>query len=743
MKDADFSGWATKAGLECSDGRTIMGGAFKHQDKVKVPLVWQHAHNSPENILGHAYLENRGEEGVYAYCFFNKTPQAQIARELIEHKDISMMSIWANSLVERAKKVFHGAIREVSLVLHGANPGALIENVTIRHSDGSEDLLDEDVIIYTGIPFEHAEGAGKAADEESKEDEGDEESLEDVFHTMTEKQQKVVLYMVAQAAAGVVQHSLEDADDPTFKQIYDDMSDEQKTMVHYLVAEVSEKNGSAAHSDIDAGTDGADGTAETGTQGADGTADDGTDGTDDTGTTDGAEDTGNDGAGEAGSDADTNDNDDSKGSEMKHHNVFEQKEGAPVASVLSHAEQANILQDALKSEAKLSDVIEAYAAEHLEHGIQDIDTLFPEARALADSPELFSRRTEWVANVLSKVRKSPFARIKTVSADLTVAEARAKGYITGSLKKEEFFRVAKRSTNPTTIYKKQKLDRDDMIDITDFDVVSWLKGEMRLMLDEELARAILLGDGRDPADEDKIDEDAIRPVASDHELYVTTVNVNVGDANSSHREILDALVRNRRHLRGTGLPTMYTTESVIAELMLLRDTLGRRIYSTLAEVAAEIRVDSIVPVEVMEEYPDILAIVVNLGDYVVGADKGGNVSMFDDFDIDYNQYKYLIETRASGALVKLKSAMVVRSVAAGDQLVTPAAPTFDEETGEVTITDTANVTYRNADTDAVMTALGSPYAVPEGDTINIVAEPAAGYYVSDSEADDWQFTNNA
>jgi len=600
-------------------------------------------------------------------------------------------------------------------------------------------VLEEEVIIYTGLTFQHdSSGGDTTTTKEDKSTEGsdEDESLEDVFHTMTEKQQKVTLYMVAQAAAGNIEHALDDAPDESFKQIYEEMGDKEKTLLHYLIGETAEKAG-VAHSDIAAGT-GADGTDDADTEGA------GTEGADDAGTgTESNEDTGNDGAADAGTDeSNTDDNDDSKGSEMKHHNIFEQKEDGTMAPVLSHADKDQILAGALEH-GTLKKSVEAFieSQKGLQHGIQDIDVLFPEARALSDSPELFSRRTEWVASVLAKVRKSPFARIKTVSADITVQEARAKGYITGDLKKEEFFRVAKRITTRTTIYKKQKLDRDDMIDITDFDVVTWLKGEMRLMLDEELARAILLGDGRAVDDDDKISEDNIRPVATDHELYTTVINVNLGDANSAISELTDAIVGARSKLRGSGSPTMYTTETVISKLMLLKDGMGRRMYKTLEEVAAELRVDSIVPVEVMEEYPDILAILVNLADYVVGADKGGNVAMFDDFDIDYNQYKYLIETRASGALVKLKSALVVRGTAAGSQLVVPAAPTFNGT--QITIVDTAGVTYRRADTDAVVTAATGPIAVPEGESLTIEATAAAGKHFSDSDADDWTFTNEA
>jgi HK97 family phage prohead protease len=661
--EADFSGYATKAGLKCSDGRTIMPGAFKHQDSMKVPLVWQHGHKDPENVLGHAILENR-DDGVYAYGFFNKTEKAEQARQLLEHGDINMMSIWANQLVERSKQVFHGAIREVSLVLSGANPGALIENVTIRHSDGMEEMLDEDAIIYTGLELEHAARPGGAA------------------------------------KAPVAD---EDDDGETIKDVYDSLTDKQKDVVHFMIGEAIESvKGEAAHSELDV---------------------------------DALEDV-------LGEISDKIDAINEKG-EVMAHNVFESSAqgGKKEVHVLSHDAISGIVQDAMKS-GSLREAVEAYAEKHLEHGIEDIDVLFPDAVAIDNVPEYLKRRTEWVAGFLGAARKTPFSRIKTVNADITTEQARAKGYIKGNLKKEEFFRVAKRTTTPTTVYKKQKLDRDDMIDITDFDVVAWLKAEMRVMLDEEVARAALIGDGRDISDDDKINEQNIRPIASDHELYVTTINVNLGDANSSVSEFVDAVVSHRHLYKGTGLPTMFTTETMIARFMLLKDTLNRRIYKSLDELATELRVAAIVPVEVMEETPDILAIFVNPVDYVFGATRGGEVSMFDDFDIDYNQHKYLIETRLCGALTKLKSALVVRSTAGTNVLVAPAAPTFDEATGALTITDQTGVVYKNS-AGATINAAGSPYTVDPGDSETVTATPASGYYFASSENDEWTFTADA
>jgi Phage capsid family/Caudovirus prohead serine protease len=563
--EADFSGYATKAGLKCSDGRTIMPDAFKHQDKMKVPLVWQHGHTDPENVLGHAVLENR-EDGVYTYGYFNDSEKAKHSHSLLAHGDISMLSIWANDLIERSGRVIHGAIREVSLVLSGANPGAVIENVTIRHSDGDVEALDDEVIIYTGLELEHADGDAPADD-------------------------------------------TADAGEETVQEIYDGMSDKEKTVVSYLVAQALQADADvpaeepAAHDNLN---------------------------------------------------EETNESD-QEGNEMTR-NVFEQGEGTTGDEpTLSHADVAGIVADATKT-GSLKESVERHA---LAHGINQIDTLFPEAKALTAAPEFYGRRTEWVNSVLNGARKSPFSRVKTHWADLTYDDARAKGYITGSEKTEEFYATSRRETAPQTIYKKQKLDRDDILDITDFDVVTWMKGEMRLMLDEELARAVLLGDGRTVPDPDKILEDRIRPIAKDDPLFVIQVLADMAAGDIS--DFVDAVVQYRALYRGTGTPTMYTSEALISQIMLLKDTLGRRIYTSVEQFAAELRVAAVVPVDVFDPAAGApLAIIVNMNDYVIGADSGGQVSLFDDFDIDFNQYKYLIETRVSGALVKLKSAIVVK-----------------------------------------------------------------------------------
>ena len=646
--EADFSGYATKAGLKCSDGRTIMPDAFKHQDKTTVPLVWQHGHSAPNNILGHAVLEAR-TDGIYAYGFFNSTEQGQSAKVLVQHGDIKHLSIYANQLVERAKQVFHGAIREVSLVLAGANPGAKIDHVAIQHSDGEIEDLDDEAVIYTGLTLQHAEKSSSSDDSDD-----DEETIQDV---------------------------------------YDSLSDKQKDVVHFIVGAALEA-ASAEHSDID-------------------------------------------------EDSEEDSLNHLEGNEMTR-NVFEQNNSTSnePQHTLSHDDMKAIFADAVKS-GSLKTAVEGYA---VQHGIENIEVLFPDAKAVSNVPEFDKRRTEWVAGVINGTTHRPFSRIKSLSADLTEDEARAKGYIKGELKKEEFFAVSKRVTTPTTIYKKQKLDRDDIIDITDFDVVAWLKAEMRMMLDEELARAVLIGDGREVDDPDKVRDPigstegaGIRSIANEHELYATTITVNIDDANSSPSEIVDAVLLNRKYYKGTGTPTFYTTEEVLTKLLLSKDTLGRRLYRNAAELASELRVADIVPVEVMETETDLVGIIVNLSDYTLGADRGGDVSMFDDFDIDYNQYKYLIETRVSGALTKLKSALVVRKTAGTNVLATPVSPTFDAEEGKLTVPTVTGVVYKHGAT--TVNAAGSPYDVPAGETWVIDATPASGYYFATSANDQWSFTS--
>ena len=672
MDGADFSGYATKAGLKCSDGRVITPEAFKHMDGVQVPLVWQHGHSSPDNVLGHAILQARSD-GVYAYGFFNDTPQGINSRALVQHKDIKSLSIYANQLVEKSRQVLHGIIREVSLVLSGANPGALIDFVAVQHSDGSQDVLEDEAIIYTGLEFvEHA--AGDAPDDGGP-------TMQDVYESLTDQQRDLVHYMIG-AALGEATPSLAQSattvEEPPATDPAAPVTPEPPS------TDPSSAEGDLAHQE---------------------------------------------------------------GTTTVTHNVFEQN-GAPTDEkhVLTHDAVKGIVA-AAREGGSLRKAIESYA---LAHGINDIDTLFPDAKMVQDSPEWNKRRTEWVAGVINGTRHNPFSRIKTMSADLTLDEARAKGYVKGSLKKEQFFGLLKRTTGPTTVYKKQKLDRDDILDITDFDVVAWLWTEMRFMLEEELAISILIGDGRAVDDDDKIKDPAgatdgtgIRSIANDDDLYAGTVYVNLDDASSSYLEFLDEITLTRRLYRGSGSPTLYTTEVHLGKLLTLRDGDNKRMFRSADELATELRVAAIVTVEAMEREPDIVGILVNLSDYAVGSDKGGEITRFDDFDIDYNQFKYLIETRLSGALTRLRSALVYRKVAAAAALVVPEEPDFADNV--ITPATTTGVTYKRADTNATVTT-GAPITL-DADTLpelTIYAIPASGsYYLENNVEDEWTFTYEA
>ena len=561
MDKFDFSGWATKVNLKCSDGRTIMKDAFKDNDGKSVPLVWNHQHNDPSNVLGHALLQNR-DEGVYAYCTFNDSEAGKTGKLLVQHGDVCALSIWANQLKQNLNNVVHGNIREVSLVLAGANPGAFIDSI-IMHGQES----DEEAIIYTGedIVLSHGDDKEdkKVEETEKKIETGKEETVADVFNTLSEKQKNVVYAIIGQA--------------------------------------LEEGEGS-------------------------------------------------------------NDEEESEGGKEMKHNVFDQIEEKQ-DDVLSHDAMNTIISDG----KRFGSLKESFLAHADEYGIKQIDYLFPEAKSLNNPPEFIKRETDWVSKVMNGVHRTPFSRIKSSFADITADEARAKGYIKGNLKKEEVFTLLKRSTTPTTIYKKQKLDRDDIIDITDFDVVAWLKSEMRMMLNEEIARAILIGDGRLSSSDDKINEQNIRPIASDAELYSVRVPVHVAASATTDdkaKAMIRAAVKARKEYKGSGNPTFFTTEDWLTDALLLEDTMGHRLYKNESDVAAAMRVSNIVTVPVMEGVKgpnggDLIGIIVNLNDYNVGADKGGAINMFDDFDIDYNQQKYLIETRCSGALTKPYSALVL------------------------------------------------------------------------------------
>ena len=572
----DFSGWATKNNIKCSDGRTILRDAFKHNDGQTVPLVWNHQHNESANVLGHAVLENR-EEGVYAYCTFNDTEAGKNAKLLVEHGDVTALSIYANQLKQNGSNVMHGTIREVSLVLAGANPGAFIDSI-IRHGEFCED----EAVIYTGenLSLEHADQKPSDKDDKAGEDDkGD----------------------------GKVEGNKE----KTIKDVVDSMSEEQKNVLYALVGQALEGK-EMAQSAIE----------------------------------------------------ENNNIEDGGEQEMKH-NVFEGKE-TDKKDVLSHDAMETIFKDA----KRYGSLKESFLAHADQYGIKDIEWLFPDAKNVNMPPDFIKRDDSYVQKVMRGVHHVPFSRIKSMHADITADQARAKGYIKGKLKKEEVFTLLKRTTTPTTIYKKQKLDRDDVVDITDFDVVAWLKMEMRMMLDEEIARAILVGDGRLSSDDDKINEMCIRPIATDADLYCVKAKVSVASA-ATEDEIAKAFIRtvikSRKEYKGSGSPTLFTTEDVLTNCLLLEDKNGRIIYDTVEKLATALRVKEIVTVEVMEgaktkveeQEKPLMALMVNLVDYYVGADKGGAVNMFDDFDIDYNQQKYLMETRCSGALVKPYSAIAV------------------------------------------------------------------------------------
>ena len=564
----DFSGWATKNNLKCSDGRTILKDAFKENDGQKVPLVWNHQHDDPDNVLGHALLENR-DEGVYAYCAFNDTESGQQAKKLVEHGDVVSLSIYANKLKQQGGNVIHGAIREVSLVLAGANPGAFIDAV-MSHGEDSEG--DGIISMMEDISLSHGEIDDNTIShaEKNKEDE----------------------------------KMAENSKDMTIQDVINTMTEDQKNAMYYLIGKAIEAD----------------------------------------------------------------DENDEGGDENMKHNVFD-NDTENKDDVLSHSDMEAIFSDA-KRYGSLKDSV-------LAHGIDQIDYLFPEAETLNKAPEFIKRDTGWVSKVMSGVHHTPFSRIKSMFADITEDDARAKGYIKGKLKKEEVFGLLKRTTTPTTVYKKQKLDRDDVIDITDFDVVAWLKSEMRMMLDEELARAFLVGDGRLSSSDDKINEQNIRPIWKDDDLYTIKSSIEVAaDATSDQKAkaFIRAIIKARKNYKGSGEPTLYTTEDMLTDCLLMEDNNGRIIYDSTAKLANMLRVKEIVTVPVMEgltrtadegKTMALMGIVVNLADYNVGADKGGAVNMFDDFDIDYNAQKYLIETRCSGALIKPFSAIAVELEQAG------------------------------------------------------------------------------
>jgi len=728
----DFSGYASKNGIKCSDGRTIMSGAFQHQDKQRVPLVWQHQHNGPENVLGHAILEHR-EDGVYAYGFFNDTEKGRDSKQLVQHGDVEALSIYANQLVHSGvtgKDVTHGMIREVSLVLAGANPGATIDNVNMMHGDGTMTPIEEEAIIFNDDTHSITPGEEVVEDEQASiaHTDGDEEkSIADVFATFTEEQSAVVRHMLTEALG----HSDEEGDDElSIADVLDTLDDTQAAVVRHMLSEALGDEDDDDDEDDD--EEDSDISHAEGTNMADKTAEDVFDsfteeqkalvyfmiGEATNGTT----------LAQGDNNSDTLAH--QEGTDMGR-NIFDTagNGGSTTAQhTLSHSEVSTIVKDGPKF-GLLSESVLAHAGEY---GIDNIDVLFPDAQNLANSPEIIGRRTEWVKDVLGATRKAPFSRIKSTAVDITAEEARAKGYVKGTLKKDEVIKLLKRVTTAKTIYKKQKLDRDDILEITSLDIVAWLKAEMRVMLDEELARAILIGDGRDADDDDKIDEDHIRPIAYDNEMYAHQVNLT---SELAPKEIITAVLRARTYYKGTGTPTFYTTDKTLTDLILLEDKMGRRLYETEAALASALRVAKIVTVEVMDDAPDILGIVVNLTDYTIGTDRGGDVTMFSDFDIDFNQEKYLIETRVSGALTKPKSAVVIkRSLGT---VVTPPQPSYNSSTHVLTIPDVDGVIYS---IDGVDVQDGNR-TIAEDTTVE--ARAAKGYSFPANTVNNWDYIYTA
>ena len=566
-KKYDFGGWATKYNVTCSDGRTISHNAFSHCDDKQVPLVWNHNYDGPESIIGKATLKH-ADSGVYAYCEFNETDTARTAKNLVIHGDITALSIYANRLKQEGGRVLHGDIKEVSLVLAGANPGASIQEVLV-HGDieeGAALIYNDDYEIELCHSDQNDEPEQKK--EESKEEENeDTKTVAEVYHSMTEEQKKAVAIIVDQML-------------------------------------------------------------------------------------------------------ENNNNDDEVDENMKH-NVFDQAENNE--KELKHSE---FVAASIRDAKKYGSLKESFLAHAGTYGIDEIETLFPAEHLINNEPTLIDRDQSWVAKFFNATKKSPFSRLKAVYADITAEQARALGYTKGNMKKEEVFGLLKRTTSPTTVYKKQKLDRDDIIDITDFDVVAWLKREMRGKLEEELARAMLIGDGRSSASDDKIKETCIRPIYNDEDLYTIKVPITVEPDGNKYKEFINACIKNRKKYRGSGNPTLFTTEETLSEMLLLEDAIGHRLYKTIEELKTVLRVSDIVTMDDMADLEratddpshthTVLGIIVNLKDYSIGADKGGQISLFDDFDIDYNQQKYLIETRCSGALLKPKTAITIEEVTAGE-----------------------------------------------------------------------------
>lgn len=586
----DFSGWATKNDLTCSDGRTIKHNAFKENDGQRVPLVWQHGHNAVDNVLGHALLENR-DEGVYAYCALNDTPAADNAKELVKHGDVKALSIYANRLDQRGADVIHGNIVEVSMVLSGANPGALIDNVALEHSDGSWTESEEEAIIYSGLTLSHDSGDTTEDTESMDEDEAydeDDLTVADVLETLDDDQRLAVAALIEEISGDVDDDEDFDDEDEEFDEDYDEDYEED-----------------AEHGD-------------------------------------------------------------SGGDTLMHSNIFEGDARRNVGPHLSHADEEQIFAEARMPGMTLRTAVLAHAADY---GIKNPELLFPDATNLDPEPQRVMRENSWVAKVLQGSKHTPFSRVKTQWSNLTADELRAKGYVKASRKKDVVYEIANRKTEPTTVYNKTKIDRDDVLDITTFNVVAWMQQNLRYSLEEELARAVLIGDGRQVSDENKIKEANIRPIWTDDELFSHKVLI---DKDAKTPDIIDAVRRSRKFYKGSGSPVLFTTNAFVCDMLEIKDLNQRYVYETKQAVANALNVSDVIEVEVMEgakrevggKTQNLLGIIVNMQDYTMGSDKGGETSFFEQFDIDFNQQKYLLEARCSGALTKYKSAIVIEKATA-------------------------------------------------------------------------------
>lgn len=693
--EPDFSGYASKAGVRCTDGTTILAHAFRDKDGGRVPLVWNHSHDDPSMIIGHAEVFDR-PDGTYIKGYFNNSAKALEAKELVRHGDIDQMSVYANRIIKRGNDVVHGNLQEVSLVLAGANSGARIDTVSIRHGDGTISESTEDVIIFSNEKIVHGD-----SDSDSKD-----RTVQDVLDTLTEEQATAVAFVLDKLEnpdGENVKHAdkSDDSDEEEDKSDEDDSEDKDDS-------DKSEKSDKTGDSDK---------------------------------------------TGES-SDEEKPNKDDEPSEEVKHsdtnqektmsnHRVFDtnidNKDLEGKGSILSHSDITAIFASA----GRLGSVREAFikhadAAQVAgqDYGIGGIDNLFPDAKNILSGPEFVKRRTEWVAEILGRVSHVPNSRIKTLSADITADEARARGYVKGTFKKEEVFGIIKRVTTPTTVYKKQKLDRDDVLDATELNVILFLKMEMRLMLEEEIARAILIGDGRDASHEDKIKEplgeegSGIRSVANDHSIYAHQVQLKSG---TSVLDRVDELLRARMEYLGTGTPTLFVSIAFITDILLVRDRLDHRIYSSMSELATVLMADKIVPVELMNDKQDLVGIYLNPVDYAVGTDRGGEISFFDDFDINLNQELMLLETRMSGALKKIRSAIVVRR--ALGTIVTPEQPSFEVSTNTITIPTTEGVIYK------LDGEIKSGAQVIAKDAV-VEATPAEGYDFKAGIATRWVYTFN-